>query len=757
MKAVSLLLNSYLPPELRNYDQTFDVKSINKIMGAVAKKHPDKYEDIVKKVADLGRKASYIQGETISLADLEPVLDNKTILQSMADEIKALPRDKDFKQRRREIYSKYSNMIEKETSSAALKKRNNIAMAVLSGARGKTQQLKAMISPVGTFSDYKGEPIDVYSKESFAEGIRPATFLASTFGSRASVISTKSSTAKGGDLAKQFASTAADMVIRKDDCGTGAGISLPIDDESLIGRVLAKDVGTFKAGTFITRDLLGSIQKGGQKNVVVRSPITCSLSSGICAHCVGKLYKGGKLPRVGDSIGLLASTTTMEPVTQMALCLAPGTKVRMANGRCRAIEKIKIGDEVCGVDYEGELEAAPVTAVYKREFTQACKYTIQSDDDEDTLLDVVCSKDHKFMSWNYELEQFCKHPIIKCQHDNLPIAFWYDGEIKWGRVVKAGKPKTITCYDITISTASHLFLLKNGLVTSNSAKHTAGMSKDKKSFSGLEVIQQFTQSPEKFKDQGVVAEMDGTVDKIEDAPQGGTFVWVAGKKHYIPSGHEVDVKVGQSVEAGDQLADGLVDAEDIVRLKGLGEGRKYYAERLNQILADSGAKTDKRNTEILARAAIRHVRITNDDGVGDYLPDDVVDYSALQASFRPENTTTQKAKASVGKYLMAPVLHYTIGTRITPSVVKTLQDNGYEDIVIGDSDPGFTPEMVRLRTSSHSNPDWLASLGTSYLTQQLESAAVRGDDTNIQSNSDYRPRLMYGEGFGKNVDRTGEF
>jgi hypothetical protein len=62
-----------------------------------------------------------------------------------------------------------------------------------------------MVSTPGTFSDYKGTPIDVFSKESFADGIRPVTFLASTYGARSSVISTKSSTAKGGDLAKQMA------------------------------------------------------------------------------------------------------------------------------------------------------------------------------------------------------------------------------------------------------------------------------------------------------------------------------------------------------------------------------------------------------------------------------------------------------------------------------------------------------------------------------------------------------------------------
>jgi hypothetical protein len=237
------------------------------------------------------------------------------------------------------------------------------------------------------------------------------------------------------------------------------------------------------------------------------------------------------------------------------------------------------------------------------------------------------------------------------------------------------------------------------------------------------------------------------------------FVTIKGKKHYILPGHEVEVKEGQELEAGDQLAEGLVDPEDIVKYKGLGEGRKYWAERLGKILEDSGTPSDKRNLEVLARAAIRHVRVTNQDGMGDYLPDDVVDYNALQASYHPDEETTRqiRTKDAVGKYLQKPVLHYTIGTRITPKVAKFIQEHGHDTISVEDSAPSFKPEMIRLRTASHSNPDWMASMGTSYLTKQLNEAATEGDDTNVAHNADWRPRLAAGAGFGKNINTTGEF
>lgn len=47
-----------------------------------------------------------------------------------------------------------------------------------------------------------------------------------------------------------------------------------------------------------------------------------------------------------------------------------------------------------------------------------------------------------------------------------------------------------------------------------SSKHSGGMTQGKKSYSGLETIIQFTQSPEKFKDHAAVATVDGKVEAI---------------------------------------------------------------------------------------------------------------------------------------------------------------------------------------------------------------------------------------------------
>lgn len=291
-------------------------------------------------------------------------------------------------------------------------------------------------------------------------------------------------------------------------------------------------------------------------------------------------------------------------------------------------------------------------------------------------------------------------------------------------------------------------------------KHQSGQASGQREYSGFDVINRFVSSPEAFEDRAVVAEEDGRITGVEPAPQGGTFVTLNNQtKHYVFPGYPVTVKVGDKVEAGDQLAEGLVDPEDVVRLRGLGEGRLYYAQRLKQIMDDSGHTTDPRNVEPLARAALDHVRIPDaedyDEGT---MPDDLISYSAFRRGYRPPDDTEETdPDSAVGRYLQKDALHYTIGTRITPSIAGRLRKAQFGKIAVSDQKPDFQNEVVRIMAASHNQRDWLASQYSTYLKRQLAEGAMRGDDTLISGSTHFAPSLAVGEGFGKHVREKGHF
>lgn len=582
-------------------------------MAEVARKYPDQYERISKSISDIGRKASYFQGETLTLNDNRPVIDRDKILNEMEDELaaasKATPDKNEYDKQKLSIWEKFNNRIQKETSQQALAKHNNLAYSVVSGARGKPPQLKMMLSTPGLYTDAQDNVIPLFVKHSFAEGLRPAEYLAGTYGARKSVLSTKRATAKGGDLAKQMVQNTAKIVVGETDCGAMNGLNLVIDDKSLRGRVLARDVGDVKAGTVLDKSALAHLRNKGTTQLIARSPMTCQAKEGVCAKCMG-LDSSGKFPSKGDSVGITAAQAIGEPITQNAL----------------------------------------------------------------------------------------------------------------------------------------------------NTKHQGGAASSKKEYSGFATINQFMQTPDTFPDKAILAKKDGNVTSVLEAPQGGYYINIDNEPHYVSPGFQVHVKVGDKVEAGDELSEGLADPGEIVALRGLGAGRKYYSDRLKRLLDDSGMEANPRNTELLARAALDHIEVDDPDDDSPYLPDDVVSYSSFAPNYTPPvDTAKTPTLKSVGSFLQSPSLHYTIGTRVTPKVAKDLDDAGFKEVFTSTKSPPFKSHMVRLRAATHHNEDWLSSLHTSYLKKQLNESAIRGDDSNIESNSHFAPRLAIGKDFGQNIQETGKF
>lgn len=308
-------------------------------------------------------------------------------------------------------------------------------------------------------------------------------------------------------------------------------------------------------------------------------------------------------------------------------------------------------------------------------------------------------------------------------------------------------------YDIEIGTPEHIFLLANGLVVSNT-KHTGKKMTGKGHYQGFEMITSLAKVPKVFPDRATLSTVDGTVSKIEDAPQGGKYVFVTEqngeeKRHYVAPGYDIDVKVGDEMEAGDQISDGVIDPSELVKYKGIGEARKYWASRFTKAMRDSGMPANRRNAEVLARTIMNTVKLENEDEAGEGLPGDVLTYTAWSTGYKPRKSSTfaPPTVASIGKYLEQPVLHYTIGTRITPSVIKTMKKFKVDRMMVNDTRPEVEPFMERIEDSNAEKKDWMARLGTTYLKSRLQEDVARGAESHLHSTEPY-PGIAKGVEFG---------
>jgi hypothetical protein len=611
--AGQLELNAALPPHLRRYDRTLDKKGIQDLFRELAAEGPDAYRAASKKLLDVGRKAAYASGGmTFGLRHLRPtpaVYQSRARLDRTVDKILADPKLDDAGRRKAvvEATREEQKRLEKELFDEAKRDGNPFALQVLSGARGDAVQMKSLLAGDHLYSDAKGDDIPFPVQESYAEGLSPASYYAGTFGGRRGLVGTKLSVADGGDLNKRLIQAVHRLLVVAEDDedpdddlppadAPPRGLPVDADDDDNIGALLAAPVAGFPRDTVITPQVLAKIRASGAERLLVRSPLVGGPATGVYAKDVG-VREHGRLPTAGDGVvGIAASQSLAEKLTQGAL----------------------------------------------------------------------------------------------------------------------------------------------------GSKHGGGVSGSGPV--GMELVNQLIEVPQAFRGGAAHAEVDGRVDAVEPAPQGGFYVSVNGQKHYVDAGREVTVKPGDSVEAGDLLSTGIPNPQTVVEYKGGGEGRRAFLKQFYDALKASKVGPHRRNVELVVRGLIDHVEMT--DETDDHVPGDVVPYQRIEKAWRPREGYRQVApKAAVGQYLERPVLHHTVGTKVRPSMLKDFEAFGVKALAVHSAPPPFRPVMVRARTGIGNDPDWMTRMLGGYQEKNLLSAVHRGAESDLKSTS-FVPSLAEGSQFG---------
>lgn len=604
-----LLVNEHLPLKLRDHSRVYDKKSVRALFEDLAKEGPDTYREVNQKLHDVAADVATSHGRqaSFSLKDFRTPEEVRKIhreIQSTVDGILAGPGNSEDKHHRIvETVSKFIDPVTKANYEAGIKENNPLAIQVLSGSRGNASQFRALRGGDMMVVDHKDRPIPIPILNSFSEGLDPVQYWAGAYGARKGAVSTKFATPKSGYLGKQLSLAAHRLIITEKNCNTQNGITVPASDSDNEGAVLARDAGPYKAGTVLTPHALKAL---GKQNIVVRSPMTCQASEGLCQHCAGVRERGSFSP-IGDNIGIAAAQAISEPIGQ------------------------------------GQL----------------------------------------------------------------------------------------------------------------SVKHGGGQAGGKSAKSGLDLITQLVSVPSNFTGSAAIAQRDGSVQSITEAPQGGNYITVDGHEHLVPPGYAINVKRGDNVEAGDVMSEGIPNPAAITEHKGIGEGRRYFMDTFRKALSDGGFSAHRRNIELLARGLVNHVRVTDLDGPGDTIPDDVTEYDGLAKNYVPRHGfQTVKPKDAIGLHLEEPVLHYSIGTRITPRVANTLHEQSVPSVKAHADPPSFAPEMTRaMETLAHSD-DWMVRMGGLYgVKRSVLKSVHRTGESNLHGTS-YIPSLAQGVEFGK--DSTGK-
>src|SRR5690606_34546232 len=152
------------------------------------------------------------------------------------------------------------------------------------------------------------------------EGLSVLEYFSSTHGARKGLADTALKTADSGYLTRKLADVAQNVFVAQIDCGTRQGITkkaiykgeevdVPLRQQ-IAGRVAREPIRNMITDEFIvgeneliTDEAAAKIEALGVDAVMVRSPLTCESSQGICVKCYGQDLSTGRPVEEGLAVG----------------------------------------------------------------------------------------------------------------------------------------------------------------------------------------------------------------------------------------------------------------------------------------------------------------------------------------------------------------------------------------------------------------------------------------------------------------------
>ncbi|NIM45849.1 MAG: hypothetical protein GTO54_09555, partial [Nitrososphaeria archaeon] len=185
-----------------------DKKSLGSLMDDVAKTAPKKYNQVVYELKKIGDETATRTGSSFSLKDFKSPFKIEPFITKVEEKATRILNSNKSQEEKNfaiaQMYEKLGDDIDRKLVKDSLAKGNNLAVSVISGARGKTSQLRSTIGAPILVTDHKDNPIPVPLTKSYAEGADPASYWAASYGTRKGVVATKFATAEAGGFGKQL-------------------------------------------------------------------------------------------------------------------------------------------------------------------------------------------------------------------------------------------------------------------------------------------------------------------------------------------------------------------------------------------------------------------------------------------------------------------------------------------------------------------------------------------------------------------------
>ncbi len=689
-----VLFNDILPEGMPFYNDTMDKKAVSKVIsdchGIMGHQATVVLLDALKK---LGFEESTLSGASMAVSDLQVPEDKAKTIAIAQKEV-----DRIQSQYKRgfitggERYNKIIDIWTRVTEDVSamvfrsLDSFNPVFMMADAGARGSRQQIRQLSGMRGLMAKPSGEIIETPITANFREGLTVLEYFISTHGARKGLADTALKTADSGYLTRRLVDVAQDVIIREEDCGTLNGITSTAiieGDEVVVslserieGRValdnivpILSDTPIVKAGEMITEENARMVEESGIEKIRIRSVLTCESDNGVCAKCYGKNLASGKMVEEGEAVGIIAAQSIGEPGTQLTM-----RTFHIGGTASRIIEQSFYKSKEAGV-----LKFHNIKVVESRQkgifvvLNRNGQISINQDDGREVERQTILQgsfvffrdgekvkKGEKFAEWDpysvpilaeisgkIQYEDIKKDVTMKIEADESTgvknkVIIDQKGEYHPQLLIVNDKSEVQAIYPLPVG--AHIAVADKQEVLAGDvlAKTHRVMTKTKDITGGLPRVAELFEA-RKPKDPSVISEIDGIVE-FGELKKGQKTIIVESetgmrKEYVIPHGKHLNVYRGDKVKAGEQLVDGPVVLQDILKVSGERALQEYLLNEVQEVYRLQGVQINDKHIEAIVRQMLKNVRIT-DQGATSFLTGDKID----KTTFKKENERVIKSK-----------------------------------------------------------------------------------------------------------------
>jgi DNA-directed RNA polymerase beta' subunit len=400
------------------------------------------------------------------------------------------------------------------------------------------------------------------------------------------------------------------------------GEPAPVDlADPFTGKVLARQgKPVSKTGAARLRRLASNLrEKGGlaRGEVLVRSPLTCELSQGICTQCYGRDFATNRLVEVGEAVGIIAAQSIGEPGTQLTMRTfhTGGVAGQYLTGVAQVKEKRKDtlkqfwGDVKAGIVQLNPREEAPKSSGKR---SRQRKTKTQRGSPFSASGSSRAGRGGGRLSLDPEQRRVVQQ-LVRVMEEQVK------GLLRVVELFEARRPKgqaIITEVDgvvdrIETTGVKWVIIHSEQPVDPEHPERLYGevaaeQIRTKKGQVLVEAGEELTPALLGALVEGRVARV-----KIE-------------RRHLVPYRGVLPVKAGDNVRAGDALTEGPLDPQKVLQMQGVRAVQDYLVREIQAVYRTHGVDINDKHVEVIVRQMLRKRRVV-DPGDIELLPGKIYD------------------------------------------------------------------------------------------------------------------------------------